>query len=151
MPRRAGRRVFIMIGNPKWFNPRKYTGWGLTPNCWQGWAYIFGFLLPIAIINSISINQNIKNIFTFVWTGLLLIDFVHLMSQIKRDERDRLHEALSDRNALWFMLTVLAVGMIYQAANKITFNTNNIDPVILIALLGGTLVKAVSQFYFRDK
>jgi len=73
------------------------------------------------------------------------------MSQIKRDERDRLHEALSDRNALWFMLTVLAVGMIYQAANKITFNTNNIDPVILIALLGGTLVKAVSQFYFRDK
>lgn len=140
-----------MIGNPKWFNPRKYTGWGLTPNCWQGWAYIFGFLLPIAIINSISINQSIKNIFTFVWTGLLLIDFVHLMSQIKRDERDRLHEALSDRNALWFMLTVLAVGMIYQAANKITFNTNNIDPVILIALLGGTLVKAVSQFYFRDK
>lgn len=140
-----------MIGNPKWFNPRKYTGWGLTPNCWQGWAYIFGFLLPIAIINSISINQNIKNIFTFVWIGLLLIDFVHLMSQIKRDERDRLHEALSDRNALWFMLTVLAAGMIYQAANKITFNTNNIDPVILIALLGGTLVKAVSQFYFRDK
>ena len=140
-----------MIGNPKWFNPRKYTGWGLTPNCWQGWAYIFGFLLPIAIINSISINQNIKNIFTFVWIGLLLIDFVHLMSQIKRDERDRLHEALSDRNALWFMLTVLAVGMIYQAANKITFNTNNVDPVILIALLGGTLVKAVSQFYFRDK
>lgn len=140
-----------MIGNPKWFNPRKYTGWGLTPNCWQGWAYIFGFLLPIAIINSISINQSIKNIFTFVWTGLFLIDFVHLMSQIKRDERDRLHEALSDRNALWFMLTVLAVGMIYQAANKITFNTNNIDPVILIALLGGTLVKAVSQFYFRDK
>lgn len=49
-----------MIGNPKWFNPRKYTGWGLTPNCWQGWAYIFGFLLPIAIINSISINQSIK-------------------------------------------------------------------------------------------
>ncbi len=140
-----------MIGNPKWFNPRKYTGWGLTPNCWQGWAYIFGFLLPIAIINSISINQSIKNIFTFAWTGLLLIDFVHLMSQIKKDERDRLHEALSDRNALWFMLTVLAVGMIYQAANKITFNTNNIDPVILIALLGGTLVKAVSQFYFRDK
>lgn len=140
-----------MIGNPKWFNPRKYTGWGLTPNCWQGWAYIFGFLLPIAIINSISINQNIKNIFTFVWIGLLLIDFVHLMSQIKRDERDRLHEALSDRNALWFMLTVLAAGMIYQAANKITFNTNNVDPVILIALLGGTLVKAVSQFYFRDK
>ena len=140
-----------MIGNPKWFNPRKYTGWGLTPNCWQGWAYIFGFLLPIAIINSISINQSIKNIFTFVWTGLFLIDFVHLMSQIKRDERDRLHEALSDRNALWFMLTVLAVGMIYQAANKITFNTNNIDPVILIALLGGTLVKAVSQLYFRDK
>lgn len=140
-----------MIGNPKWFNPRKYTGWGLTPSCWQGWAYIFAFLLPVAIINSLIISENIKNIFTIVWTGLLLIDFVHIMSQIKKDERERLHEALSDRNALWFMLIVLAVGMVYQAANKITLNTNNIDPIILIALLGGTLVKALTQFYLRDK
>jgi len=140
-----------MIGNPKWFNPRKYTGWGLTPSCWQGWAYIFGFLLPVAIINSFSINQNIKNIFTIIWTGLFLIDFVHIMSQIKKDERERLHEALSDRNALWFMLTVLAVGMVYQAANKFTLNSSNIDPVILISLIGGTIVKAVTQLYLRDK
>jgi len=98
-----------------------------------------------------SINQNIKNIFTIIWTGLFLIDFVHIMSQIKKDERERLHEALSDRNALWFMLTVLAVGMVYQAANKFTLNSSNIDPVILISLIGGTIVKAVTQLYLRDK
>ncbi len=140
-----------MIGNPKWFYPRKYTGWGLTPSCWQGWAYIFIFLIPVAIINSLSISQNNKQYFTIAWTGLLIADTIHIMSQIKKDERERLHEAISDRNALWFIITILAVGMIYQAANKSSCSINPIDPIILIALLGGTLIKAVTQFYLRDK
>lgn len=140
-----------MIGNPKWFSPRKYSGWGLTPNCWQGWAYIFAFILPVAIINSIAIDQNIRNIFTVVWTGLILIDTAHMMIQIKKDERERLHEAISDRNALWFMLTILAVGMVYQAASNVTSKEITIDPIIIIALLGATVVKAVTHFYLRNK
>lgn len=140
-----------MIGNPKWFHPRKYTGWGLTPSCWQGWAYIFIFLIPVAIINSLSISQNNKNYFTIAWTGLLIADTIHIMSQIRKDERERLHEAISDRNALWFIITILAVGMIYQAANESACTNNPIDPIILISLLGGTLIKAATQFYLKDK
>jgi hypothetical protein len=131
-----------MIGNPKWFNIRKYTGWGLTPNCWQGWLYIICFIIPIAIISSIPIDQNIKNIFTPIWIGLLLFDVLHIMTQIKKDERERLHEAVADRNALWFLIFVLIVWVFIK---QIT------DPFILIAILGATLVKAGTQFYLRDK
>ena len=140
-----------MIGKTSWFRPRKYTGWGLTPVTWQGWVYIFGFILPIAIINSISIDQNIKNIFTIIWTVLLLTDVIHIMFQMKKDERESLHEAISDRNALWFMLTVLVVGIIYQAASQITAKNIMVDPIVVIALLGATVVKAASHFYLRDK
>lgn len=140
-----------MIGKQSWFRPRKYTGWGLTPVTWQGWVYIFGFILPIAIINSISIDQNIKNIFTIVWTGVLLADITHIMFQIKKDERESLHEAISDRNALWFMLAILVVGIIYQAATQITAKNIVIDPIVVIALLGATVVKAATHWYLRDK
>lgn len=131
-----------MIGNPKWFNVRKYTGWGLTPNCWQGWAYIAAFIAPIAIISSISIDQNIKNIFSFIWVGILLIDVLHIMTQINKDERERLHEAVADRNALWFMIFILLIG---------AFIKQIFDPIIIAALIGATLVKAGTQFYLRDK
>ncbi len=131
-----------MIGNPKWFNVRKYTGWGLTPNCWQGWLYITVFVAPIVIISSIPIDQNIKNIFTMVIAALLIIDVVHIMAQIKKDERERLHEAIADRNALWFMIFVLLIG---------AFVKQIIDPIFLIAIIGATIIRAATQFYLRDK
>lgn len=131
-----------MIGNSKWFGIRKYTGWGLTPNCWQGWAYIGAFLVPVILINSTTLNQNTKNLITAIWTGILLIDVVHIMSQIKKDEREMLHEAIADRNALWFMISVLVISVLVK---------QSVDPIFLIAILGATLIKAITQFYLRDK
>lgn len=131
-----------MIGNAKWFNVRKYTGWGITPNCWQGWLYVIIFIIPIAIIGSISLDPHFKSIFIGVWTVLLLIDVFHMMTQIKKDERERLHEAIADRNALWFMIFVL---IIYA------FIKQSLDPVFLVALLGATVIKALTQIYLRDK
>lgn len=131
-----------MIGNPKWFGVRKYTGWGLTPNCWQGWAYIFAFIIPIAIINTLPLNQILMNIFTSILVGLLIIDIVHIMSLIKKDERERLHEAIADRNALWFIIFVLLIWALIK---------QTIDPILIITIVGATLVRAVTQFYLRDK
>jgi cobalamin synthase len=131
-----------MIGNPKWFCLRKYTGWGLTPVTWQGWLYIVIFIIPIAIINSIPLDQNIKNIFTIVLAGLLIIDVLHIMTQIKEDEREKLHGAIADRNALWFVIFML---LIYFFIKQI------FDPLLLIALIGATLIRAGTQFYLRDK
>jgi len=131
-----------MIGNPKWFNVRKYTGWGLTPNCWQGWVYIIAFIVPVVFINSLSFDQNIKNIFSIIIIGLLILDVLHIMTQIKKDERERLHEAIADRNALWALL----FGLIAWALIKqIT------DPIFIAILLGATAIRAITQLYLRDK
>lgn len=137
-----------MIGNPKWFNIRKYTGWGLTPNCWQGWAYVFVFILPMILVNEapLNINSHYKNIFSLIWIVLLLVDVIHMMSQVKKDERERLHEALADRNALWFMMFVLVVSTIYDA-----FFNQNTNIIFMIAILGSVVVKSITQFYLRDK
>jgi K+ transporter len=131
-----------MIGNPNWFNIRKYTGWGLTPNCWQGWLYVIIFIIPIAVVDSINLDSSFKSVFIGAWTVLLLIDVFHMMTQIKKDERERIHEAIADRNALWFMILVL---IIYA------FIKQSLDPVFLVALIGAAVVKTVTQIYLRDK
>ena len=123
-----------MIGKSKWFSPRKYTGWGFSPNCWQGWLYIALAIIPFIFIK----NQ----IFIYSWGGLLLLDFVDILIHIKRDERDIIHEAISERNALWTMIFILIIG---------SFVKQTVDPIILIALAGATVIKAVSNFYLRDK
>ena len=131
-----------MIGNPKWFNVRKYSGWGLTPNCWQGWAYIFAFIIPISIISNLNINPYYKNIFSIIIVALLIIDTLRMMSQIKKDERERLHEAIADRNALWFLLFgIIAWAFIKQVT----------DPIFIGVILGATAIKALTQIYLRDK
>jgi len=132
-----------MIGNPKWFRIRKYSGWGLTPICWQGWLYVFIFILPVAIINSITVNQELKNIITIIWTGFLLVDVIHIMSQIKKDEREKIHEAIADRNALWFMIFALLVWVFIKQGI--------VDPIFIITIIGAMVVKSITYFYLRDK
>lgn len=131
-----------MFGNPKWFTLRKYTGWGLTPVTWQGWLYTALFVAPIAILESISVAQNFKTVFTTVWVIIFLADIFHIMIQLKKDERERLHEAISDRNALWFMMLVLIGWVLFK---------QDLNPIFFIALIGATLVKAATNFYLRDK
>jgi len=131
-----------MIGNSKWFNVRKYSGWGLTPNCWQGWAYIFAFIIPVALISNLNIDPNYKNIFSLVIVGVLVMDTLHMMTQIKKDEREKLHEAIADRNALWFLL----FGLIAWA-----FVKQIMDPFFIGILLGATAIRAITQIYLRDK
>ncbi len=131
-----------MIANPKWFNLRKYSGWGLTPNCWQGWVYTLAFVAPVAIISNLNIDPNLRNTINFVIIGVLLIDVLHTMTKIKKDERERLHEAIADRNALWFLL----FGLIAWA-----FVTQKFDPILIGILLGATAIKALTQIYLRDK
>jgi len=131
-----------MIANPKWFNLRKYSGWGLTPNCWQGWVYVFAYVIPVAIINSLPLEQNLKTIFSSIVIGILIADILHTMTKIPRDERERFHEAIADRNALWFLLFSL---IIWALIKQIT------DPILIIILLGATVIKAITQIYLRDK
>jgi hypothetical protein len=131
-----------MIANPKWFNLRKYSGWGLTPNCWQGGVYLLVYIILIIIIGSFSLDENLKNILIFTVIGVLIIDVLHIMSKIPQDERERLHGAIADRNALWFLLFGT---IIWAFVKQIT------DPIFIGIILGTTAVKALTQIYLKDK
>ena len=64
----------------------------------------------------------------------------------------RLGIAISERNALWAILVVLTAGIGYQIAAGIVVNEiTRVDPVILLALIVGTIVKAASNFYLDKK
>ncbi|MFA6007362.1 MAG: hypothetical protein WC784_01810 [Candidatus Shapirobacteria bacterium] len=140
-----------MIGNPKWFSVRKYGGWGLTPNCWQGWAYIAAIALPMIIISNLSLSGMWPVALMIVWALIFSIDFIDIFLKIRKDERDIAHEAIAERNAMWFMVVSLAAGVAYQTATSAIKNSLQIDPVIIVALLGATLVKAITNFYLRNK
>jgi hypothetical protein len=140
-----------MIGKKEWFTTRKYTGWGLTPTCWQGWAYIAAIAAPMVVLQYLTIEDNIKTGLMMVWAIIFSIDVIDLMIKIKRDERDTIHEALAERNAMWFMIAALVTGLAYQAASGVIKQSINIDPVIMIALLGATVVKAITHWTLRNK
>lgn len=141
-----------MIAKPEWFSRRKYTGWGLTPTTWQGWAYIVVMVAPLVVVMQGSSIGTAKMAFLIVWAVIFGADFIDMMIRIPKDERDRLHEAISERNALWVMVIVLAAGVGYQVATSVAANGSmSVDPVILAALLAGTIAKAVSNLYLDRK
>lgn len=140
-----------MIGKAKWFNQRKYGGWGLTPNCWQGWVYIAVVIAPMVIIQSVSISENIRTPLMIVWGMLLGAEIIDIMVHMKKDEREIIHEAMAERNAMWFMVAALGLGVTFEAATSAINRSIQIDPVILVALIGATLVKAATHWYLRDK
>ncbi len=49
-----------MLGNPKWFKRRKYTGWGLTPATWQGWAYMGILICSIGFVSLLFTQLKIQ-------------------------------------------------------------------------------------------
>ncbi|OHA18349.1 MAG: hypothetical protein A3H57_00470 [Candidatus Taylorbacteria bacterium RIFCSPLOWO2_02_FULL_43_11] len=142
-----------MIGQPQWFNRRKYGGWGLYPKTKEGWYYVLGFIALMAISQSIpGISQETK-LYVLMGLALLLIaDTMHIMANLKLDEREKIHEAIAERNALWAMIFILAAGVAYQIASGIVANDIlAIDPVIIIALIGALIVKAGTNFYLDKK
>jgi len=140
-----------MIADPKWFSPRKYGGWGATPNCWQGWAYIGLVILPFIIIPLLHLPGFWSTGLMIVWAIIFSFDLIHIMLNLKKDERDTIHEALAERNAMWFMVTILALGFAYQTAAGIINGVNQIDPIIIVAIFGALIVKAATHWYLRDK
>jgi predicted Co/Zn/Cd cation transporter (cation efflux family) len=141
-----------MIGKPEWFSRRKYGGWGFYPKTWQGWVYIIIMVGPFIALQSISaLSSETRIIITIIWAVIFGVDAIDIMIRLKKDERERLHEAIAERNAAWFMVIALAIGVAYQVGSSAVHNTFYADPVILIALFGGLLVKLISNVYLEHK
>ena len=140
-----------MIGKQEWFRRRKYTGWGFTPVTWQGWVYIICTVAPwVLILNTGSMNQ-VRIVLAVIWAIVVGIDFTHIIINLPKDERDRIHEAIAERNALWIIITVLVIGIGYQGASGVVTGISKIDPVIVIAVIAGLLAKIISNVYLDKK
>lgn len=141
-----------MIGKQEWFQRRKYLGWGIAPKTKEGWIYLFVFILLAIIIQFLPFGNIVKFVITSVLILVLLIDVIHIMLTMKKDERETKHEAIADRNALWVILLVLVAGILYQTVNS-TLNglTVEIDYFLIAALLVGVVMKCVTNIYLDKK
>ena len=87
-----------MIGKPEWFERRKYGGWGFHPKTWQGYVYMAIFFIPYIVFQALPFwSMEIRLYVTAAWLFILLIDAVHIMTTLKRDEREFKIEAISER------------------------------------------------------
>ena len=138
-----------MFGKPQWFKRRKYGGWGLYPATWQGWAYIGVLILPIMLIQAVpGWSQPIRFAALMAWGAVMLAETIHIMSQLPLDERERTHEAVAERNALWAIILVLCFGVAYQVGSSAARgDVVAVDPVILAAIGAGLAAKAASNIY----
>jgi hypothetical protein len=141
-----------MLGKTQWFQRRKYAGWGIAPKTYQGWLYLLVLILGLFFIQFISWpGENTQVILMFIWAGIFVLDTIDIMIRMPRDERDRLHEAFAERNALWVMITVLVIGISYRTAQSMLSGTVYIEPVIIIALFAGLTAKAITNIYLDKK
>ena len=60
-----------------WFKRRRY-GWGWTPVTWQGWVTILSFLLLVAVIAAIFVDDEPRN--TITQDGILFVASVVILS-----------------------------------------------------------------------
>jgi hypothetical protein len=141
-----------MIGKPEWFKRRKYSGWGFTPATWQGWVYILVMIVPIIVISNLKMPGDTQIVFLVIWALIFCVDFVDIIIHLKKDERDRIHEAIAERNALWVVLAVMVAGLAYQVASDVvTKSITKVDPVILIALFAALIAKIITNVYLDKK
>lgn len=144
-----------MLGNPKWFKRRKYTGWGLTPATWQGWLYVGILICSVFFVSLVTIWLKLQTLYQIgimlSMLAFIVVDTADIAIKIDKDERETAHEALAERNAAWVMVIVLTGGIVFQSTVSLLQGNLYIDPFMIAALFGGIVLKGISNWYYIDK
>ena len=141
-----------MIAKPEWFKRRKYLGWGVYPKTKEGWIYLVLIILPFAIFNALPFwSEGVRIGVLVAWLLFLAIDIGSVMVKLNKDERERIHEAFAERNALWVMLLVLIVGIGYETAVSTVAEEFKVDIFLIMAIVLGLFTKAISNLYLDKK
>ena len=141
-----------MIAKKEWFKRRKYLGWGVEPKTWQGWAYIGVLIVGLLAFQFLPFfTDEIKIYITLGWIAFMIIDILPIMFSVERDEREYRIEAIAERNAAWFMMGILVIGLLYDITISAITETINVNWFIVVALLGGAIVKTISNIYLDKK
>jgi len=140
-----------MIGKAEWFRMRKYGGWGIRPATKEGWIYIGVVMIPFLLVSILPLEEKIKTIVTWILMVGLLVEITEIMIRMKKDEREEKHEAIAERNASWFMLTIILLGFFYRTIEAGLKEKIYVDPILATVLLGGAMVKGVTFWRLRKK
>lgn len=141
----------MVIAKSEWFARRKYSGWGLMPKTWQGGLYTLGILLITFLIVYLPLDIGYKITIMAIWAVLMAFDIGQAMIKI-RDEREKIHEAIAERNALWAVILVIVVGISYQLASNTVLNDfSSLDPFLIVAVIVALVVKAASNIWLDRK
>jgi hypothetical protein len=136
-----------MIARKDWFERRKYGGWGVSPKSWQGWVYIAFILIPFMIFQALPFwTMQTRMTITIIWMVFLFADLIPVMINLKRDEREYKIEAISERNAAWFMSLILVIGVFYEVVRSSLNQEVSVNIFLILALLGGAIVKSISNY-----
>lgn len=79
-----------MLGRPDWFTTRRYTGLGIRPRTWQGWAYILAVLILLIFIRWQPFwdwSQQTRNILTIIWAFIVVLDVIHIMYVLNKKKQ----------------------------------------------------------------
>lgn len=137
----------IFIAKPEWFTRRKYLGWGVGIKTWQGVVYTAAIVGLFIVSNAL---QKFTNGYSLYFGGAVLfifiIDIFYVMMNLNYDERERVHEAIAERNALWGIMAVLVAGILFESIYYGLQNKVHIDPFIAGALIVGTTIKSITNY-----
>jgi hypothetical protein len=78
--------------------------------------------------------------------GLLLVDVFDIIWKLKKDERERIHEAIAERNAAWGMMVVIILGIFVEVMYNVMNNRFYINPFLVGALAVGVIIKSVTNY-----
>ena len=137
----------MIIAKPEWFKKTKYRGWDADIKTWQGAVYVAAVIIVFLVLAlNPFMDKMDKVVLIGIWALFFLIDLVDVLWKLKKDEREKIHEAIADRNAAWVMMIVLSLGffveLIYSALQKSLY----VDPFLLIALIAGIIVKIITEY-----
>ena len=135
-----------MIAKTEWFNRRKYGGWGVVPSTKQGWFYVLFMFLPFLVFHILPFwNSSTRVIVTVVWILFLIFDLIPVMIQVPKDEREKMHEAIAERNASWSMVFTLVFVILFDILKQATNQKIEINWSLFVVLLVGVITKAISN------
>jgi hypothetical protein len=140
-----------MIGKKEWFARRKYSGWGLTPKTWQGFAYVGAIIIAGYFLGNLPVPSGLKMAVSGIFVTLVIADILHIMATIRVDEREAKIEALAERNASWTMVGALGLLLVYFNYTGGALTGTQLMPYLLFPMVAGMVAKAVSVYILQNK
>jgi len=137
----------MIIAKPEWFTRRKYGGWGVGIKTWQGAVYL-ATMVMVLIVQLLMARDSTRMQITVtgIWMTFFLVDLFDVMWKLKKDERERLHEAIAERNAAWGMMIVLCLGVFIELMYNVMNERIYVDPFVAGALAIGVIIKSITNY-----